>query len=516
MKKADLLMGYTTFMYLGLPVLIFFFGWLRIDIALPLSALLIWGSLRYLAGLASETRSIATINRKSLLLVVGLSFVWVFLSGIGGFSNQDWDHHFRNALFRDLITEPWPVYYNFPAHYPIEALANHHSSLNYYFTFWLLPAWAGKLFGQEVGNICLLTWSYIGILLGLYYLNRLFDFKYAGFVSLLFILWSGLDVLGKLILQKHLVYPGEQIELYYHYFFTAFTTDLYNPFNQAIPAWLITAWVLNYHRKLNLLPTTFLLTYAPFPFIGLVSFYYINYLSAKFSSGTTFKNVFLDLLSELTSIETVAALFLAVTYALFYQAHTSDVPSSLFWTRYLETDPVQNLKTIVSYFVTFFLEAGVYFGLIFLLSKNVYQTYKRPFWLCFGLLLIIPLWAVGEYNDFASRGSIPALVILCVLTAKAILDQYTNQRKRYMLFISIVTLLLSWITPAILIKRGIPVNGNPIFRDAIGSFADPKVRKQNDNESVLTSVVNFYAHEPQQHIFYKYLAKPLSRPAMQH
>ncbi len=505
-------MGYATFLYVGLPVLIFFWGWLRIGFALPLSALLIWGSSRYLAGLTSEVRPIKSINSKTLLLVVGLAFGWVFLSGIGGFSNQDWDHHFRNALFRDLITEPWPVYYTFPANYPIEALANHHSSLNYYFTFWLLPAWAGKLFGQELGNVCLLGWSYFGILLGLYYLNRLFDFKYAGFVSLLFILWSGLDILGKLILQKHLVYPGEQIELYYHYFFTAFTTDLYNPFNQAVPAWLVTAWVLNYHRKLNFLPITFLFTYAPFPFIGLALFYYINYALEKFTSGTTVKNFLLDLLSELNRIDTIAALFLAVPYLLFYQAHTSDVPSSLFWTRYLDADLVQNLKTIVSYFITFFLEAGVYFGLIFLLSKNVYQTYKRQFWLCFGLLLLIPLWAVGEYNDFASRGSIPALMILCILTIKSIIDQYTSQRNRSLLFFSATILLLSWITPAILIKRSIPINSPPIFRDAIGSFADPKVRKQNDTEGVLRSVVNFYAHEPQQHVFYKYLAKPLIHP----
>ena len=509
MKKVDQLIGYITWLYLGLPILIFFISWLRIGFALPLSALFIWGMLAYLSRLPSDRQPGTGVDKKTLVLVMGLAFVWVFLSGIGGFSNQDWDHHFRNALFRDLITEPWPVYYVLPTDYPIDSLANQHTALNYYFTFWLPAAWIGKLFGQSVGNLCLLGWSFTGILLSLYYLNRLFAFKYAGFVTLLFMLWSGLDLLGKLILQGHLVYPGEQIELYYHYYYTAFTTDLYNPFNQAIPAWLITAWVMNYPRTLNLLPVTCLFAYAPFPFIGLSLLTSTNAGWEALTSGMTGKTFVRSWLARLGRMEALGALGLFVTYALFYQAHTSYVRSGLFWTRYAEADSGPNLNMAIAYLVTFFLEAGVYFSLIFLLSRRIYQAYKRPFWLCFGLLILFPLWAVGEYNDFASRGSIPVLLVVCVLTAKAIIDHWSWQPNRSILLLTASLLVLTWVTPVRLLLRSVPLDGRPRLRDSIGTFRRPNVDKGHDNEGVLTSVANFYAQQPQQQVFYKYLAKPL-------
>lgn len=288
MKRTDLAVQYATFAYLSIPILIFFVGWLQTGYAFVCCLLLIYGVVTFCKNLPKQT-DFDFVPGKQFAVVAGLAFVWVSLSGIGGFANQDWDHHFRNALFRDLIQQQWPVYYSFPADYKITELANHQAALNYYFTFWLPAALAGRMAGPVVANVFLLLWSYAGILLILYQLNRLFNFKYTLFVSLLFIMWSGLDILGKVFIDGQLPPSLDSIELYFHYTYTAFTTDLFNVFNQAIPTWLVTCWILNFRKDLTIVPIILLIPYAPFPCVGLSVFYGLYFIGDKLSLTLAFE-----------------------------------------------------------------------------------------------------------------------------------------------------------------------------------------------------------------------------------
>lgn len=503
---------YLTFLYISLPVFIFFFGWLHSAYAVVLSGLLLLGVWRYLSRsithLDLAAPSVRVVNPSQWLLIAGLAFGWVFFSGIGGFANQDWDHHFRNALFRDLIVDDWPVYYTFSASYPDPELASHHSALNYYLTFWLPAALAGKWWGAEVANRVLLLWSYAGVLLVLYYLNRLCSFRYALLVSLLFMGWSGLDVLNRLISQPLASFTTFQLEANELYSYTAFTSNLYNVFNQAIPTWLITLWVFNNPNRLNLLPIAFLLAYAPFPFVGLVLLYYAYYVLNRFASEPTIGRGVTSVLSELYQTETIVAIVgLLVPYALFYSAHTGSVPSDLFWSRTLIGTRRENIQVIVSYFVTFFLEAGVYFLSVVLLSNYIYQTYKRLFWLCFAILLFLPFWTVGAGNDFASRGSMPCLVMLCIMTTKALIDGIDNRIRMSRLVIPLLALLMAWVTPVVAIINGLAFRNPPNIRNSIGTFSNPNVSRANNIDGIYPSLANYYAYDPKQHIFYKYLTK---------
>ena len=508
MKKHTLI-NYITFLYISLPVLIFFFGWLHLGYAVLLGGLLIYGSFIYLRRIDKETRaSHSGINWLHWSLIAGLAFLWVLFSGIGGFANQDWDHHFRNALFRDLINESWPVYYNFPAQYQDPELANKHSALNYYLTFWLPAALVGKVWGASVANVVLLLWSYTGIMLMLYYLNRLFNFRYALLVSILFIGWSGLDVLGRLIMHPIAEFTTFQLEAYYSYSYAAFTSNLYNVFNQAVPTWLLTVWVFNYSRRLNLLPIALLFAYAPFPFIGLVLLYNLYYVLDTFWQTRRVQDCFSTIWAELVKIENIVAIgCLLLPYALFYGAHTSSVPSSLFWSRYLEGTRRMKFWVIVYYYVAFLLEVGVYLFCIVWLSRKTYQSNKLVFWLCAVLLLFIPFWAVGTGNDFASRGSMPFLVIVCILTSKALIDRIEKRGNAYRLVIPAVVLLLAWVTPAVAIIDGIALRNPPVLKDVIGTFSRPNVTRAYNMHGTYPSLANYYSHQPRQYFFYKYLAR---------
>ena len=510
--KKNTLIHYVTFSYISLPVLIFFFGWLHIYYALLLDGLLLFGIISYLKRLSVDSDLLnptaKTVNRVQWVFIIGLAFLWVLFSGIGGFANQDWDHHFRNALFRDLIIEEWPVFYNFPPNYPESELAGHHSALNYYFTFWLPAALVGKVWGTGAATIFLFLWSYAGILLILYYLNRLFGFRYALVVSLLFIGWSGLDVLGRLIMHPIDWFSLFQLEAYYHYSYAAFTSNLYNVFNQAIPTWLLTLWVFNNPKRLNLLPIAFLFAYAPFPFIGLALLYYSYYTLDTFQRTGGVQKTLTVILTEVVKIDTIVGLIcLLLPYALFYGAHTSSVPSSLFWSRYLEGTRRMKARTIVFYGVAFFLEVGIYLLCIGLLSKKVYQSNKLLFWICAGMLLFIPFWAVGTGNDFASRGSMPFLVMLCVMTTKALIDRFEKGGNAYWLTIPALVFVLAWVTPAVSIMDGIAIRQPPELKDVIVTFSNPQVSRANNMHGTYPSLANYYAHEPKEHFFYKHLTK---------
>lgn len=318
-NKYDPLVNAFTLLYGLIPIVIFFIGWLRPIYSIPATLLLIYSAFIYTKRI-EETQELTElkIDWKKTSLIALIAFVWVYCSGIGGYTNQDWDHHGRNAVFYDLLTFDWPVYYDFPSTYHFKELAGKHSSLNYYFTFWLPAACVGKLVGQQAANAFLLVWTYAGLLLSLYYLNRLFSFKYPLVCVGLFVFWSGFDLFGYLLIRQTLPPVDALSETYYYYFYTSFTADLYNPFNQAVPAWLITLYVLNSAKKFQVFPVVILFAYSPFAFIGLVLAHGLYNLFATYQTNRKILKYRHDLFQALWRPDMLGTLVILISYALFY------------------------------------------------------------------------------------------------------------------------------------------------------------------------------------------------------
>lgn len=512
-KKREILLNYVIFSYLSLPVFIFFIGWLRPLIGLPFVLLLGVGIVSYLRNCTGESVAWNNMSRWQLLICVVIAFVWTYLSGVGGYSNQDWDHHYRNAVFSDLIRFEWPVYFQFAPNFHVDFLAGHRASLNYYFTFWLPAALVGKILGQSVANACLLAWTFFGIVLVFLQLFRLVQFKRVVLTTLIFILWSGLDIVGKLIIGGYLPHFGESIEIYYYFSYTSFTTDLFNAFNQAIPAWLITLWVLTYRQKIPILPIALLFPYAPFPFISLTLFYVLYFFFDFYQTQPKINGWVLiqtarqrvDPLSALA-----AGLAIGFPFVAFYKAHMPVQLSQFFGVRFLGQPLLTGLYISGAYLLTFILEAGIFFFLIWRIAPSVYQRNKLLFWLSFWMLLLIPLWEAGIWRDFASRGSIPVLTVLALLTILAINQSVDEKRYKPAFFQLLLVLLLSWVTPFWQFRKAPAFGVPPLLRDDLVSLGDPQVRQENDKEGILSSLPNFYSMEPQHKFFYRLLAK---RPA---
>ena len=89
--------------YLTLPLICFFFGWLKLPIAIMSSIVVFYSSYKIYFSL--HKNKLKKINKKQILFwifAIVLIIVWVYLSGIGGFRYQRRDFFVRNPIYHDM------------------------------------------------------------------------------------------------------------------------------------------------------------------------------------------------------------------------------------------------------------------------------------------------------------------------------------------------------------------------------------------------------------------------------
>ncbi len=185
--------------YLALPYVIFFLGWLRWPISLicaglvPLALLcVIRQAVRERDGIIGpeqEGTAGPLFTWRHAVLVLLFSVVLLAISGVGGLGHQDTDWLKHNGILKGLVERPWPVVYR---------LGGQDVPLVYYVAFYLPAASIGKLAGWSLANYALFAWTLAGVILAIVWfvvLVRRVSFA----VLLLFVMFSGLDVVGRLL-----------------------------------------------------------------------------------------------------------------------------------------------------------------------------------------------------------------------------------------------------------------------------------------------------------------------------
>ena len=101
-----------------LPAAAFLLTWVRPVIAIPSAAMLAAALCLFMrrdrvspAADAFGDNDELCISVLSLLAVIACAVVWTWLSGMGGLFYQNEDHYGRNAIFHDMLENPWPVYF---------------------------------------------------------------------------------------------------------------------------------------------------------------------------------------------------------------------------------------------------------------------------------------------------------------------------------------------------------------------------------------------------------------------
>jgi hypothetical protein len=399
-------------------------------------------------------------NRQWIFLSVVVLGVWIWLSGIGGYAFQNWDHHWRNAVFRDLITYKWPVVY--PSDVTINSDSSSVTMLTYYIGFWLPAAFVGKIVGWETANAILFLWSWIGIILVGFLLQK--KLNNGSLVPiLLLVFFSGLDIIGMGLRQRiaPLDYfsfwpPIHRLENWTTLIqFSSNTTQLYWVYNQAIPSWLSILLILQrrkfpYHMFLWCL----FFFYAPLQAIGTLPFILIlmftdsvkKLLNGEMPNWLDFKNA---IKSQVNAPNLLGGgSILLISYMYFSQ-------SELRLTGQLTQ----------SNFLLFFLFIILEWGSLFLLIS---PKKLNPQWLVLGILLFAFAFFHTDTYDFGEKISAPILFILMIYIGKFILKE---NNKKIVRSIVIILLIIGSFTPIYEISRSVIktsqyyfLNPNPCMR----------------------------------------------------
>jgi hypothetical protein len=423
-------------------------GWLRLSIAIPVTFIFLW--IVWKLFTQPPFTNFQLPNPKSAFYVLLITGLWLFLSGVGGYAFQNWDHHWRNAVLHDLITYDWPVIYSSPDKGPITMLV-------YYVGYFLPAAWVGKFFGWQAANFFLFLWTWLGVLLVVLHLSRRGEvtsplplIK----IALLLIFFSGLDSLGTLLFAHDyptLFPPIQHLEIWSGNIlqYSSFTTQLFWVFNQAVPAWLCIVLLADEQPITNKLITFSLcFFFAPLAALGLLPYLLIEWLKQT-NFKSPFKNLSFDLL--------LASGIIILVSFLYFASNTAAQERGL------------QAIALKDFLVFFLLEGGILWLVLAPLK------WRDPRWAVTGLLLaVIPFIQFGSGRDFVMRASIAPLFYLMLMTGEAIFQKNTP---RFLLITFYLLLALGSLTPLYEINRS-------IYRTYEYYSLDPSQRTQPTSEIV--------------------------------
>lgn len=495
------------YIYIILPIIIFFLTWLRWYVGVPMSIMLVFGLIVLLKK--DYLSNIAEINIpiKHLISISIVILIWTWMSGQGGFFFQTWDQHWRNAIFRDLINFEWPVVYPETG-----------NALVYYIMHWIIPALFGKVFGWTCANIILLFWTYIGIMIAyllVIYVTKATSTEEMWIACVIFIFWSGLNIIGLAIsnilgitvtkfqlgsAEGWLDYVRNGFECSYLY--RNNFDFLSQVFNQTITPWISVPLILE-NRKIRNFAFIGLsiLPYAPIPFIGFIPIFlilafpvYITYIKSK-----KFKLIVKETFSipNITGISTIFIIFLFYFRCNISYSTGADGKSFGLYVP-IEAFDFQRIFTLILFYI-------VEFGVVAFL---IYPRYKRDklFLVVIFSLVIIPIFKIGQGRDFCMNASLAPLFILMIMTMKFYFEQLKKKSISIRRILLVLMVSVSILSPlgdiAFRYYKIKELEQFPIVADDIKTLSN-----KNLMDEKFGSFENFLVSDPGNKFFYKYFAR---------
>jgi hypothetical protein len=386
-------------------------------------------------------------------VIILVSIVLLAISGVGGFGHQDSDWLKHNGILKDLVERPWPVVYR---------LGGQDVPLVYYVAYYIPAATIGKLGGWTLTNWALAAWTLAGLILAMAWFLVLV--RRASFaVLLLFVMFSGLDVVGRALVTPVVaaIRPEVSLALIWDHIeqwswawqYSSNLTLLFWVPHHALAGWIGTGMLIHMilvpprkTHSLFLWSTTAL--WSPFVTIGLAPFLLVELATVD---GPLRKR-----LVRYMSLPSLCGLVLLAVIGLFYSAKlypispvlAGDIPHGFV----LSFAPDTQAQVIACVLMLVFcvLEFGLY-GLLVQPADASRETRSRALLLmALGCLLLFPVYQYGASNDLVMRSSIPALYVLAVFLGRALSGRSLGASRRVVL---IALLLLGAMTPLIELRR---------------------------------------------------------------
>jgi len=479
-----------------ISVIAFLLTWLRLYIGIPASLLLLIGYYILCKGIILDKSEIY-ISKKTLLLLCGIMIAWAIFSGLGGAFPQKNDLNIRNAILHDLINYSWPVRYS----------DGYDSSLAYYIAFWIIPALIGKLttffLGTQAGwiaaNIAYAVYCAVILcvvmLLIVSYLKAT-SLKRMLLVAFIIIFFSGMDIVPIILSQlgDKTISIGTHLEWWTTIQYSSNTTQLSWVYNQAVPAWLVTALLfhecnIERYAYLGLL----LLPFGPIPFIG-VFFLMVLQGAIELIQSIREKQLF-RYLKQLASIPNIIAIITIVPIYYFYYSTNAATSNSGFASN-------SGSLSFVTYYIFIFIEFLMY---VILITRKFYK--KRYYLIATIGLFLTPLFNLGGAQDFCMRASIPFLFILMIYIMEYLLQSISFNGKDTISLnsgavVMIILLTIGSATPLTEFRQSfVQIVQSGGVRTSL--IADNVITLDNGN----MDRGNFITMHASDTLFYRYLAK---------
>ncbi len=384
-------------LYLALPYLIFVVGWLRWYLALFYVILIILSlyvciqkaESSYRQGLDKPDQ--IYFDGKILILIIIIGTLLLGISGVGGLGYQDTDWIKHNAILKDLIEKPWPVIYQ---------LDGIKLPLVYYIAFYLPAALFGKFGGWILANQILFVWSLIGLILAILWFFVLIRRASPG-VLLLFVMFSGLDVIGEWLVSPRVVALKPEYMLYLNWKhiemwaigwqYSSNTTLLFWVPHQALAGWISTGILLycilySHIKSYSIFIVSLTILWSPFIMIGLIPYLFLECLMG---SGSLSKR-----LSQYISLPNLCGLGLIVIIGFYYSSNlVMAAPFSGVNTPQgfsLSFAPDNETKVIGAILILIFclLEFGLYSIFIIGSKKEMNDEVKKVFYTTLACLIL--------------------------------------------------------------------------------------------------------------------------------
>ncbi len=404
--------------YLCLPLIIFLLGWFQWWFSVPSCALL-------LVSLSPLLRGEWSRPNKQHLMLFTLAAGWVMLTGAGGWldtnTNADWIKN--DAILLDMTRGSWPTLLPTEGNRP-------EPMLRYYLGYYMLPAAVGRWLGLSAMSWALALWTITGIYLVFAMLaERAPPGRWLLLGLSIFVFFSGADILRVLIFddlaslrlgRTHLewAYP-EGLHVQYS---SNMTGLMYVP-QHFLPAALMACLLMQWYRnamfcRIAGVLSVSILFWSPFVGLGLLPFIAVFCLLSLRSLGWSPMLSWPNLLLCLP--------LLIILYGYLSSGPTA-FRSEWIWQRHEVTEL---LLWMPEFLISQFLLLSA--TLVYLNRALL----KNPWFLAAnGTLLLLPWYSYGFFNDLAMRASMPALLMLCLITVQSVWQQRALRKRLQPLFV---------------------------------------------------------------------------------
>jgi hypothetical protein len=370
--------------YLSLPLLLFFVTFTSRPLAIVASASILLALWR-----VRPTGSGAGFYGHRWLLSAGFSALFLIGCSYGPVGGRSWDWIKHFALINELADQQWP---------PVRTGTG--TFLRYALGYYMFPGLLAKWFGKNWGEVFVFLQTWVGLtLLLMLLLKKTSPRKPVVFISV-FLLFSGLDLIASKALQE-VFDPFAHHEWWARLFAYEGHATLFLWVPQHALAGLLGIAMLLPGEKpgpsyLALLGIS-VLFWSPFAAIGL----------APFAVAAVIR----DFRSAMKNWSDLICGFLTgIPLFAYLNSGTAEIPRGWNWAL-----PQWSFQ---DYLLFLLLECGL---LLLALRVSGWKYLHQPV-LVIGVLVVLPLYRMGLFNDFTTRACIPALGLLAIASARTLSD----------------------------------------------------------------------------------------------